>query len=412
MPIFEYKAIDGDKRVKKGIIDADTPRDARVKLKKEQLFVTEIREQAAGGKRKKLGGVQLKGITGVEAPNKQRNEQIANVTRQMASLLQAGIPLAEALRMIIEQAPDKKIESAFRDIREKVTQGMPLGDAVLQHPAYFTDLYANMVKAGESSGALDKVLIRLAGFLQAQTRLKNKVGAAMIYPMVMAIVGVIVVAILMTAVVPRITQLIEGRGQELPTPTMILVSISKFLVGYWPLILVGLIAAAVGFQLFVNSDKGRLAFDRFKLRLPVFGDLMRKQAMARFSTTLATLLRSGVPALQAIQVTKAVLDNRVLQNALQDVHDRVLEGTDLATPMKMSGAFPPTVSYMVGVGEQAGNLEEMLERIAGSYDEEVDLATQKLTSVLEPIIIVVLAMIVAGIVIAIVLPLMQLQRVN
>lgn len=411
MPIFEYKAIDGDKRVKKGIIDADTPRDARVKLKKEQLFVTEIREQAGGGKRK-AGGVNLKGITGVDAPNKQRNEQVANVTRQMASLLQAGIPLAEALRMIIEQAPDKKIESAFRDIREKVTQGMPLGDAVLQHPAYFTDLYANMVKAGESSGALDKVLVRLASFLQAQTRLKNKVGAAMIYPMIMSAVGVIVVAILLTTVVPRVTQLIEGRGQELPTPTLILVTTSKFLVGYWPLILVGLIVLAVAFQMFVNSENGRLAFDRFKLRLPVFGDLMKKQAMARFSITLSTLLRSGVPALQAIQVTKAVLDNKVLQNALQMVHDRVVEGTDLATPMKMAGVFPPTVSYMVGVGEQAGNLEEMLERIASSYDEEVDLATQKLTSVLEPIIIVLLATIVAGIVIAIVLPLMQLQRMK
>lgn len=406
MPIFEYKAIDGDNRVKKGIIDADTPRDARLKLKRDRLFVTDIRESA--GKRQLA--IRIKGVTGVETPNKARTEQVAAVTRQMASLLQAGIPLAEALRMIIEQAPDKKIESAFRDIREKVTQGVPFGDAVTQHPAYFTDLYSNMVKAGESSGALDKVLVRLAGFLQAQTRLKNKVGAALIYPMVMSGVGVIVVAILMTFVVPRVTQLIKGRGQELPTPTKILINCSEFLVNYWLLVLVGLLALTIAFQLFVNSDKGRLLFDTFKLKLPVFGDLMRKQAMARFSTTLATLLRSGVPALQALQVTKAVLDNKVLQNALQVVHDRVLEGTDIATPMKSSGVFPPTISYMVGVGEQAGNLEEMLERIAGTYDEEVDLATQKLTSVIEPIIIVLLATIVAGIVIAIVMPLLQLQR--
>ena len=206
----------------------------------------------------------------------------------------------------------------------------------------------------------------------------------------------------MTFVVPRVTQLIKGRGQTLPAPTKVLITISEFLVNYWLLVLVGLLGLVVCFQLFVNSEKGGLAWDRFKLRLPVFGDLMRKQAMARFSMTLATLLRSGVPALQAMQVTKAVLDNKVLQNALQTVHDRVLEGTDIATPMKMSGAFPPTVPYMVGVGEQAGNLEEMLERIAGTYDEEVDFATQKLTSVIEPIIIVILAMIVAGIVVAIV----------
>jgi general secretion pathway protein F len=406
VPIFEYKAFDATNRVKKGIIDADTPRDARQKLKKDQLFVTDIREAQA----KKKGGIRIKGVTGVELPNKTRTEQVAAVTRQMASLLQAGIPLAEALRMIIEQAPDKKIESAFRDIREKVTQGVPFGDAVLQHPAYFTDLYSNMVKAGESSGALDKVLVRLAGFLQATTRLKNKVGAALIYPMVMSGVGVAVVAVLMTVVVPRVTQLIKGRGQELPLPTYILITVSDFLVSYWHLVACAFIAMVIAFQMFINSEKGRIAFDTFKLKLPVFGDLMRKQAMARFSTTLATLLRSGVPALQAIQVTKAVLDNKVLQNALQGVHDRVVEGTDIATPMKMSGWFPPTVSYMVGVGEQAGNLEEMLERIASSYDEEVDLATQKLTSVLEPIIIVLLALIVAGIVIAIVMPLLQLQR--
>lgn len=406
MPIFEYKAIDGENKVKKGIIDADTPRDARLKLKKDRLFVTDIKESSG----KKRGAIRIRGVTGVESPNKARTEQVAAVTRQMAALLQAGIPLAEALRMIIEQAPDKKIESCFRDIREKVTQGMPFGDAVMQHPAYFTDLYSNMVKAGESSGSLDKVLVRLAGFLQAQTRLKNKVGAALIYPMVMSAVGVIVVAILMTFVVPRVTQLIKGRGQTLPLPTYILINVSEFLVHYWLLVLVGLLGVVICFQLFVNSEKGRLAFDTFKLKLPVFGDLMRKQAMARFSITLATLLRSGVPALQALQVTKAVLDNKVLQNALTTVHDRVLEGTDIATPMKQSGAFPPTISYMVGVGEQAGNLEEMLERIASTYDEEVDLATQKLTSVIEPIIIVILAAIVAGIVVAIVMPLLQLQR--
>jgi len=406
MPIFEYKAIDSDNRVKKGIIDADTPRDARLKLKKDALFVTDIKESRG----KKKSAVAIKGVTGVDAPNKARTEQVAAVTRQMASLLQAGIPLAEALRMIIEQAPDKKIESVFRDIREKVTQGMPLGDAVLQHPGYFTELYSNMVRAGESSGALDKVLVRLAQFLQAQTRLKNKVGAAMIYPMIMMIVGVIVVAILMTAVVPRVTQLIKGRGQELPLPTQVLVACSDFLVNYWLLVMVGALCVVIAFQMFVNSDKGRLAFDNFKLKLPVFGDLARKQAMARFSITLATLLRSGVPALQAISITKNVLDNRVLQNALQTVHDRVVEGTDIATPMKMSGAFPPTISYMVGVGEQAGNLEEMLGRISSTYDEEVDLATSKLTSVLEPVIIVLLAAVVAGIVIAIVLPLLQLQR--
>ena len=407
MPIFEYKAIGPNNKVKRGIVDADTARDARLKLKRDNLYVTDLRENLRKGMRK----FSIRGVTGITSVNKQRAEQVAAVTRQMSSLLQAGIPLAEALRMVIEQAPDKRIESAFRDIREKVTQGVPFGDAVLQHPAYFTDLYSNMVKAGESSGSLDQVLSRLAGFLQTQARIKNKVGAALIYPSVMIVVGIVVVAILMTFVVPKVTKLIVARGQNLPLPTQILVTTSKFLVGYWFPLMLALIALVVAFQMFVNSDRGRLMWDRFKLSVPVFGDLMRKQSMARFTVTLATLLRSGVPALQAIAVTRNVLDNKILQNALQEVHDKVVEGADISTPMKMSGAFPPTVAYMVGVGEQAGNLEEMLERIAATYDEEVDLATQKLTSVIEPMIIVALAVVVACIVIAIVMPLLQLQRV-
>lgn len=406
MPIFEYKAVDSENKARKGIVDADSPREARIKLKHDRLYVTDLKESR--GRRKR--SVQIKGITGVDAPNKLRNDQVAAVTRQMASLLRAGIPLAEALRMVIEQSPDRKIEAVFRDIREKVTQGMPLADAVNQHPGYFTELYSNMVRAGESSGALDQVMIRLATFLQAQSRLKNKVGAAMVYPMIMIIVGVIVVAVLMTTVVPRVTQLLRGQARELPLATDILIACSEFLQHNWFLILVGILLATILFQLFVNSKKGRLAWDTFKLKVPVFGDLMRKQAVARFSTTLATLLRSGLPALDAIDVTKNVLDNVVLKGALESVHDHVLEGTDIATPMKMSSAFPPMVCYMVGVGEQAGNLEEMLERVSETYDEEVDLATQKLTSMIEPLIIVFLAGVVAGIVVAIVMPLLELQK--
>ncbi len=407
MPIYEYKALDTKKKASKGLVDADSPREARIKLKRESLYVIDLKEKAKKRERK----VKIRGVTGVESPNKLRTEQVAAVTRQMSSLISAGIPLTEALRMVIEQAPDKNIEATFRDIREKVTQGIPFGDAVLQHPGYFTPLYSNMVKAGESSGALDHVMLRLSQFLQSQSRLKNKVGAAMIYPMIMIIVGMIVVAILMTFVVPKVTQLIKSQGKDLPLPTRILISSSEFLVNYWLLVLIGILLLTVAFQMFINSDRGRLIWDSFKLRLPVFGDLGKKQAVARFSTTLATLLRSGVPALQAIKVTKNVLDNRVLQNALQSVHDHIMEGTDIATPMRMTEVFPPTVCYMVGVGEQAGNLEEMLERVAITYEEEVDLATQKLTSVLEPLVIVFLAVIVAGIVVAIVLPLLQLQEV-
>lgn len=406
MPIYEYKAVDSAQKAKKGLIDADSPREARLKLRKESLFVTDIAES----RKKKQRRVAIKGVTGVDVPNKYRNDQIAAVTRQMASLLNAGIPLAEALRMVIEQAPDKKVEAVFRDIREKVTQGLTLGDAVMQHPAYFSELYSNMVRAGESSGALDKVMVRLSDFLAAQSRMRNKVGAAMIYPTIMVIVGIIVVGILMTYVVPKITKLIKNKGDDLPLPTQILVGISDFLKDSWYLVAVGVLILAIGFQLAINSKKGRFYWDGFKLRVPVFGDLMRKQAVARFAVTFATLLRSGVPALSALDTTRRVLNNVVLDDALKTVHDHIMEGTDIATPMKMSGVFPTQVCYMVGIGEQAGNLEEMLERVAETYEEEVDLATSKLTQVLEPLIIVALAVVVAFIVIAIVLPLMQLQQ--
>lgn len=409
MPIFEYKAVNSSNKTTKGMVDADSARDARVKLKNESnLYVTDITEKRAKGTRR----LAIKGVTGIEFPNKLRNEQIAQVTRQMASLLAAGIPLAETLRMVIEQSPDAKIEATFRDIREKVTQGLSLGDAVALHPAYFTSLYSHMVKAGESAGALDMVMVRLSGFLQNQARIKNKVGAALVYPMIMVIVGIIVVSILMAFVVPKIMQLLRGRGEDLPLATKILVGTSDVIRGYWLAILVGILILTVVFQLIVNTEKGGLFWDQLKLRVPIFGDLLRKQSMARFTTTLSTLLRSGVPALQAIDVTKSVVDNKVLCNALTMVHDHILEGTDISTPMKSCGQFPPMVCYMVGVGEQAGNLEEMLERVAETYDEEVEIATTKLTSLLEPLIIVALSIIVAGIVIAIVMPLMQLQNIN
>jgi general secretion pathway protein F len=410
MPIFEYKAFDSGGKSRTGIIDADSPKEARVKLKRDSLYVTDIHQARDMRAKRRFRGFHA--ISGMQAPNKRRTEHVAAVTRQMASLLSAGIPLAEALRAIIEQSPDKQIESVFRDIREKVTQGIAFGDAVLTHPAYFTELYSNMVKAGEASGALDQVMARLADFLQGQARLKNKVGAALIYPSIMVIVGVIVVAVLMIFVVPNVTQMLSSRGQDLPLPTKILIASSKFLQSYWWLVCLGIAALSFLFNLIISKERGRLAWDRFKLKVPVIGDLLRKQSMARFASTFSTLLRTGVPVLQGINVTKAIVGNKVLSNVLIDVHDHILEGTDIATPLRVSGAFPPLVSYMVAVGEQAGNLDEMLDRVAKTYDEEVEIATQRMTAVIEPLIIVVLAVFVGAIVMAIVLPLLQLNKLQ
>lgn len=410
MPIFEYKALTTAGGTRNGIIDADSPKDARAKLRRDKLLVTSLKETRSA--RAPTLSSRIRRLQGINTPNKKRTEQVAAVTRQMASLLASGIPLAEALRAVVEQAPDRQIESVFRDIRERVTQGMSFGDALSLHPAYFTELYSAMVKAGEASGALDAVLLKLADYLQAQARLRNRVGAAMIYPTIMVIVGILVVTVLMTFVVPKISQMMKSRGKELPLPTQILITVSDFLQNYWFLMALAVIALSLAFNWLTRLPKGRLFWDKFKLRLPVFGDLILKQAVARFSTTFSTLLRSGVPAIQAIQVTKDTLDNRLLTNALQKVHDHIVEGADIATPIRVSNVFPPVVSYMIAVGEQAGNLEDVLEQISSNYDEEVEIATQKLTAVIEPLIIVFLAVVVAAIILSIVLPLLQLQQVS
>ena len=410
MPIYEYKALTPKGSTQKGIVDADSARDARTQLRKKKLLVTEIHESQKGMKRGLT--LKLRKIQGANTPNKKRNEQVAAATRQLASLLGAGIPLIEGLRAIIEQAPDREIEQVFRDIREKVSTGISFGEAVAHHPAYFSELYSAMVKAGEASGALDKVLAKLANYLLAQSRMRNRVGAAMIYPMIMIAVGILVVAILITFVVPKISQMFRSRGKELPLPTEILIGTSDFFVQWWWAVALGVAVLSLLFNWFLRIPRGRLLWDTFILKLPVFGDLMLKQSVGRFATTFSTLLGSGVPVIQSIQVTKDTLGNKVLENALQKIHAHILEGADIATPMRLSGAFPPVVSYMVAVGEQAGNLEEVLEQVAQTYEEEVELATQKMTTVLEPLIIVLLAGIVAGIILSIILPLMQINKIS
>jgi general secretion pathway protein F len=309
MPIYQYKAMTPNGKTKGGIIDADSPKEARAALRKDKLLVTDIKLSKGGGSGKEPGWLaKVRELQGVSGPDKKRNDQVAAVTRQMASLLMSGIPLAEALRAVIEQAPDRRIESTFRDIREKVTTGLGFGDALALHPAYFSPLFCAMVRAGEASGSLDQVLLKLAEFLQKQARMRNKVGAAMVYPTIMVVVGVGVVAVLITFVVPKITQMMKGRGQELPLPTRILIEASDFMQAHWFAVFIGIVSVSVAFNQIISRGKGRLWWHAFKLKMPIFGDLMIKQAVARFSTTLSTLLRSGVPAVQAIQVTRDTLE--------------------------------------------------------------------------------------------------------
>jgi len=424
MPIFEYKAYVKGGSSKKGVIDADTPRDARQRLRRENILVSELVELRSG---RRKGRKPAKGTTvkkpGVmqrfrEFRQKQHTGQsskdieiVAAITRQMGTLLGAGIAMAETLDAIIDQAQSRRIETIFRTIRERITSGTSLGDALAEYPALFSDLYVNMVKAGEATGNVDVVLGRLADFLQAQRALQRKVVSALTYPLMMVVIGFLVVAILVSFVVPKITGMLIDTGQEMPTPTRILIAISDWFKNYWIVLPVGMFALIILFNKIYATKKGQLRIDRAKLGMPIVGELLRKQAVARFTRTLATLLSSGVPAVRSLEITGSVVGNRVISDATDMIRTRILEGTDIATPLKQSGVFPSVVGYMVAIGEQSGQLEEMLDRIADSYDEEIEVVTERVTTLLEPLMIVALAVVVGFIVWAIVLPILQVGNV-
>lgn len=425
MPIYEYKAYAEGGSTRTGVIDADTPREARQRLRQDKLLVSDLKEvRRGGGKRKSVAVEKQKEkkpsviARALEARRMSRSgasgrdlELVAAITRQLGTLLGAGIPLAEAMRAIIEQAESRRIETLFRTIRERITQGNSLGDALSEHPELFSELYVNMVRAGEATGQVDIVLTRLADFLQAQRAMQRKVVSALTYPAMMIGLGIIVVGVLMAVVVPKITTMLDDLGQELPLPTQILINISDFTKNYWWTVLLGIAFTSFMIERYYKTPNGRMRIDRFLLRVPIIGELFRKRSVSRFSRTLATLLSSGVPAVQALDITADVVGNQVIAKATREIKDKIIEGTDFATPLKATGVFPPTLGYMVSVGEASGELEQMLDRVADAFDEEIEVVTERVTTVLEPIMIVILAVVVGYIVISIVLPILQSTQI-
>ncbi|MDG1498388.1 MAG: type II secretion system F family protein [Planctomycetota bacterium] len=418
MPIYEYKAFAAGGASTTGVIDADTPRAARDKLRREKILVTELK-QIRGRKGKGESAEKPDRVSFLEKINSMRTapqgprgrdiEVVGGITRQLGTLLAAGIPLAEALRALVDQADNRKHETMFRELREDITTGTSLGDSLAKHPYMFSDLYVNMVKAGEASGHVDSVLSRLADFLQSQRALSRKISSALMYPLLMVGLGVVVVGILLTVVVPKITGMLEDSGQELPFPTKVLVTTSELFQNWWWVgcLLIGLISYLV--ERFYKTENGKLKIDSSLLKLPVLGDMLQKGSVSRFTRTLSTLLTSGVPAVRSLEITESVVGNQVVANATKHIRTRILEGTDIATPLKQTNAFPSVVGYMVAVGEQSGELENMLDRIADAYDEELEVVTERVTALLEPLMIISLSLVVGFIVYAIVLPILQVS---
>jgi general secretion pathway protein F len=403
VPVYTYKAYSSSGQLKTGIADADSPREARVSLRREGLLVTDISE-VAGLSQKKSSRWAIKRM------RRKTQRELPQITRQLATLLGSGIPLNEALKALVEQIETKVLEAVFRNVRERIGQGASFAEALEQHPGVFPPLYVSMVRAGEAAGNNDVVLDRLANFLLRQAKMKNKVLAALTYPMIMVAVGALVVAVLMTKVVPKLIVLVESRGAELPTPTLILKNASDFLVSYWYLILLAVFLVNISVTAIRRTARGLYATDMLLLKLPVFGDLFTKQAISRFAVTLSTLLKTGVPVLDAIRIVRDIIGNSVLKRVLDDLHAAILQGADIATPLKRSGVFPPAVGYMIAVGEQTGELETVLDRLSESYEQEVEIATERMTAVIEPMMILLMAVVVAFIVMSVVLPMLQLGQ--
>lgn len=410
MPIYEYKGFDPSGGAQTGIVDADTPRAARARLRERRVLVTDltlskVSEQEAdkGGKKPSRLRQALKYERRVKGAG-----SLPIYTRQMATLLRSGIPLAQALTALIEQVESKEMEVIFRNVREQIVRGNSFADALAAHPRVFDDLYVNMVRAGEASGHLDEVLVRLADYRVRQQKITGRIKTALIYPAIMFAVGGAVVIFLVNVVVPKLMAIAKSRDTRLPWMTRVLDSTSTFLQNNIVWILVLCLTLSMAWRyLILRRPPVRLWFDGMKLRMPVLGDLFKKQIVNRFAMTMATLLRSGVTVLDSLVIVKAVLGNKLMENVLEEVRVRILEGADISTPLKKSGVFPPMVGYMVAVGEQTGQLEEMLDRVAEAYEEEIEQTTTRALAVLEPAMIVLMAFVVGFIVVATMLPILQ-----
>ena len=331
------------------------------------------------------------------------------MTRQLAVLIGAGVALVESLSALQDQVEHERLKLIVSQVKTRVNEGSSLADALAQHPRVFTTLYVNMIRAGEHSGALDVVLVRLADFTESQARLRSKIVGTMTYPVIMVFIGLVILTILFTVVVPKVTKIFEDNKLTLPLSTRALIEMSHLAQSYWWLMGLMLAGAIWAFNAWRKKPAGRAKWDKLVLKAPLFGGLVRMIAISRFSRTLSTLLKSGVPLLTAMDIVKNIVDNAVLADVIEKSRDSIREGESIATPLKRSGQFPPLVYHMVAIGERSGQLEEMLVNVANAYETQVEVRISALTTLLEPVMIVGMGGAVAFIVFSILLPILQLN---
>jgi type IV pilus assembly protein PilC len=421
VPRYTYIALDSRGQESTGLVDAASTNEAIGQLRQAGYFPTNVYEEGisaaveaktarqktkAPRAERKSGGMNI-----VLFQKKTVKSKVLMIfTRQLATLIDAGLPLLRGLNVLAKQERDSVLKNTINKLAESVQGGSTFSEGLAQHPRLFNDLYVNMVKAGELGGVLEVVLMRLAEFQEKAQKIKNKVAAAMVYPLIVMVLALTIMTFLLVFIVPKFEAIFHDMlgDKPLPTITVFVINISRFMQNHWAIVL-GIVAGLiVAYKVAARSVAGQAMLDRIKLRAPLFGDLVRKTAISRFSRTLGTLVSSGVPILQALNITRETAGNSVIARAISQVHDSVKEGESMALPLETSGAFPPMVISMIDVGEETGQLPEMLMKVADVYDDEVDNSVVALTSLLEPIMIVFLAAVVGTIVIALFMPLISI----
>ncbi|MBA2433772.1 MAG: type II secretion system F family protein [Verrucomicrobiota bacterium] len=422
MPRFTYTALDSRGQESTGLVEAPSTNEAIGQLRQAGYFPTNVFEEGQGGAAEKKARRSAKTAVAAQSAAKGKKgivlfskktvkaKILMVFTRQLATLIDAGLPLLRGLNVLAKQERDVLLKDTINQLADSVQGGSTFSESLAQHPRIFNKLFVNMVKAGELGGVLELVLSRLAEFQEKAQKVKNKVKSAMIYPVIVLSLAMIIMAFLMVFIVPKFESIFHDMLGDKPLPaiTQFVIGISGFMQNHWLLLIGGFIALIFGYRAVARTSGGRAVIDRFALRAPLFGDLTRKSSISRFARTLGTLVTSGVPILQALNITRETAGNTVIANAISQVHDSVKEGESIVQPLEASGAFPPMVISMVDVGEETGQLPEMLLKIAEVYDDEVDNSVAGLTSMLEPIMIVMLAVIVGTIVIALFMPLISI----
>ena len=406
MPVYEYRALDIRGKSLKGIIDAESVFAARQRLRETNIFPVNLKETSVEEKNKVSTSRSIGALF-----NRVSLQEVSVMTRQLATLLGAGLPLVPSLTALISQTTNPRLKKTLAQIKEEVNEGNSLAWSISHHPGIFSTFYINMVRAGEASGALDIVLERLADFNESRQALQGKIKAALAYPMFMFLIGSIVLFFLTTFIVPKITGIFSEMHQTLPGITIFLISISGFLKSFWPAIVLIIIGSFIALRyMFTKTLRGQYLWDKIKLKMPLFGSLTHKMAVARFSRTLGTLMESGVPMLTALSIVKNVVNNRLIADSIAEASRDVEEGQNLSATLSRSRLFPPIVAQMISAGEQSGTLEAMFYKIADSLENEVESNITMMTSMLEPVMILVMGLLIGFIVISILLPIFEMNQ--